>query len=107
MKTIRVHSPIRLRIKTGAQARDFDPGLHQVSDEELGSWFIQHCIASGRVELVQDAPDSAARPEPSRPSPRKRRKSAPAPAQDAPQGDQGDEQGADAAQDDAPPTEEE
>jgi hypothetical protein len=54
MQKIKVLSPIRLRVRTGAPARDFTPGVHEVSEEEFGHWFMQACIKEGRAVLVTE-----------------------------------------------------
>jgi len=54
MKTIKVVSPIRLRLRTGEAAREFAPGAHTLTEEEFGHWFMQACIKEGRAVVVAE-----------------------------------------------------
>lgn len=51
MPVIIVNSPFALRLSSKHPRRNFPPGEHAVSEEELAHWFMQGCIKDGRAIL--------------------------------------------------------
>ena len=63
MVRIKVNRPIALTLGptdnlfdaiSGKNTREMKPGIHEVSEAELGHWFIQALIADGAVEVLAE-----------------------------------------------------
>jgi len=52
MKKIKVIHPFSLRPGSGQPVRVFTAGIHEISDEELGHWFVKDCLKEGRAALL-------------------------------------------------------
>lgn len=59
MKKISVSSTFSVRFASGKKLRVFTPGMHELSEEELGNWFVQGCIREGRAAVLPDDADEA------------------------------------------------
>lgn len=59
MKKISVSSTFSVRFASGKKLRVFTPGVHELSEEEIGNWFVQGCIREGRAAVL---PDDAGEP---------------------------------------------
>ena len=57
MKKISVSSTFSVRFASGKKLRVFTPGMHELSEEELGNWFVQGCIREGRAAVLPDDAD--------------------------------------------------
>ncbi|WP_448875223.1 Rho termination factor N-terminal domain-containing protein [Desulfobulbus propionicus] len=57
MKKISVSSTFSVRFASGKKLRVFTPGVHELSEEELGNWFVQGCIREGRAAVLPDDAD--------------------------------------------------
>jgi hypothetical protein len=57
MKKISVSHEFRVRFAPGGTRREFTPGVHELSEEELGNWFVQGCIREGRAAVLPDDAD--------------------------------------------------
>ena len=65
MTKITVLRPFGLRLTQHAPLREFTPGEHEIGEEELGHWFVQACLKSGKAVLTAEpsAPEPAPEPE--------------------------------------------
>jgi hypothetical protein len=57
MKKISVSSTFSVRFASGKKLRVFTPGVHELSEEEIGNWFVQGCILEGRAAVLPDDAD--------------------------------------------------
>ena len=57
MKKISVSSTFSVRFASGKKLRVFTPGVYELSEEELGNWFVQGCIREGRAAVLPDDAD--------------------------------------------------
>ena len=56
-----VTSAFNVRFPFREEMRMFAPGVHELSEEEFGHWFVQGCIQEGRVTILSDGVDEAMR----------------------------------------------
>lgn len=55
MPKIKVERAFALKVKSGADIRQFAPGVHEVSAEELAHWYTQAHINEGVVVVLAEA----------------------------------------------------
>lgn len=52
MPRINVTKPFRVQFARGKRPREYGVGVHVLTSEELGNWFVQAVIAEGRAEIL-------------------------------------------------------